>query len=197
MNQNMETKTLAMTKATTKMRKPRMGKAKKISVTLSLMMKLMMAGKVPVEVVNTIINMVVPKDELRKAVAMADGFFQDGMAKRGMYNLRLPGWDPNWGNGGRREFKAILWNEHVMCFNLARDTILEVTKKYKHLILDKRRYTKASFNHRRYSGDEWTAAMHGGFNPVKRQLMIENERNAVDGVDRLIDDALRELSAWL
>ena len=171
--------------------------AKKISVALSLMMKLMMAGKVPLEVVNTIVNMVVPKNELRKAVAMASGFLQDGLWKRGIYNIRLPGWDPNWGNGGRREFKAILWNEHVTCLNNARDTILEVTKKHKHLILDKRRYTKTSFNHRRYSGDEWTAAMYGGFDLVQRQLMIKNEQNAVDGVDTLIDDALKELSAWL
>ena len=193
MNQNMETQKLA----TTKMRKARMGKAKKISVTLFFMMKLMMVGKVPVEVVNTIINMVVPKDELRKAVAMASGFLQDGLAKRGIYNIRLPGWDPNWGNGGHRSFKAILWNEHVTCLNIARDTILEVTKKYKHLISDKRRYTKTCFNKLRFSGDEWTAAMHGGFDPIQRQLMITNERNTVDGVDTLIDDALRELRTWI
>jgi hypothetical protein len=103
MNQNMETKTLAMTKATTKMRKPRMGKAKKISVTLSLMMKLMMAGKVPVEVVNTIINMVVPKDELRKAVAMM-GWQSAKYTIFGWCGLRL-GWvDP----GGAEIFGMII-----------------------------------------------------------------------------------------
>jgi hypothetical protein len=194
MNQNMETKTLAMTKATTKMRKPRMGKAKKISVTLSLMMKLMMAGKVPVEVVNTIINMVVPKDELRKAVAMASGFLKDGLAKREIYNLRMV--RAPLGVGGPR-WSGDLWNDHIRCLNIARDTILEVTKKHKHLILDKRRYTKASFNLRRYSGDEWAAAMYGGFDTVQRQIMIMAERTSVDGVDTLIGVALRELSAWI
>ena len=194
MNQNMETKTLAMTKATTKMRKPRMRKAKKISVTLSLMMKLMMAGKVPVEVVNTIINMVVPKDELRKAVAMASGFLKDGLAKREIYNLRMV--RAPLGVGGPR-WSGDLWNDHIRCLNIARDTILEVTKKHKHLILDKRRYTKASFNLRRYSGDEWAAAMYGGFDTVQRQIMIMAERTSVDGVDTLIGVALRELSAWI
>ena len=193
MNENMETK-LAITKATTKTRKAKMRKAKKISVMLSLMMKLMMAGKVPVEVVNTIINMVVPKDELRKAVAMASGFLKDGLAKREIYNLRMV--RAPLGVGGPR-WSGDLWNEHVTCFNIARDTILEVTKKHKHLILDKRRYTKASFNQRRYSGDEWAAAMHGGFDTVQRQIMIMTERTSVDGVDTLIGVALRELSAWI
>ena len=194
MNENMETK-LAITKATTKTRKAKMRKAKKISVMLSLMMKLMMAGKVPVEVVNTIINMVVPKDELRKAVAMASGFLKDGLAKREIYNLRMV-------RGSRHcrvrpSWSGDLWNDHIRCLNIARDTILEVTKKHKHLILDKRRYTKASFNLRRYSGDEWAAAMYGGFDTVQRQIMIMTERTSVDGVDTLIGVALRELSAWI
>lgn len=193
MNENMETK-LAITKATTKTRKAKMRKAKKISVMLSLMMKLMMAGKVPVEVVNTIINMVVPKDELRKAVAMASGFLKDGLAKREIYNLRMV--RAPLGVGGPR-WSGDLWNDHIRCLNIARDTILEVTKKHKHLILDKRRYTKASFNQRRYSGDEWAAAMHGGFDTVQRQIMIMAERTSVDGVDTLIGVALRELSAWI
>lgn len=196
MNENMETKKLAMTKATTKTRKAKMRKAKKISVMLSLMMKLMMAGKVPVEVVNTIINMVVPKDELRKAVAMASGFLKDGLAKREIYNLRMVRAVRVRGEGWT-VWNKDLWNDHIRCLNIARDTILEVTKKHKHLILDKRRYTKASFNLRRYSGDEWAAAMYGGFDTVQRQIMIMTERTSVDGVDTLIGVALRELSAWI
>ena len=183
------------TRGKTKTRRRRKAKNEN-AVVFALLYRLFVAGKVPQEITENIINMVIPRDKMRSILDTAILMFKDGMSIRSEYN--------------QSQQSLLTWSRHVFMLDRSRDCILEIAKIAKHLVSAKdgvsrrSRYTKKEANKHPFVCDEWytrSSPYLQYLTPLEQELKIENsiknDRLRTDGFDSWIKEGITEFGSWL
>ena len=160
------------------------------------MYRLLVAGKVPREFTENIIDMVIPRDKLRPILDLAISMFEGGMSRRSEYN--------------QSQHSLLTWSRHVFMLDQSKDCILKIAKIAKHLVSAKdgvsrrSRYSKKEANKRPFVCDEWytrNSPYLKYLTPLEQEIKIENsiknDRLRTDGIDSWIQEGITEFGSWL
>jgi hypothetical protein len=167
------------------------------AAVFAVMYRLLVAGKVPRDVTENIISMVIPRDKLRPILDTAIHMFEVGMSRRSEYNQS-------------HHQSLLTWSTHVFMLNQSKDCILKIAKIAKHLVSAKdgvsrrSRYTQKEANKHPFVCDEWYTRRSPYLKyltPLEQEIKIENsiknDRLRTDGIDSWIQEGIVEFGSWL